>query len=135
MPPATLSSINITILGSASAQPSSTRNHSALALRLGGDVWLFDCGEATQHRVQKSTVKMGRIQKIFITHTHGKPWPVSQTTCLSTCCAGDHIFGLLPLLASRLDGAGGVVDADDPRTKAESRQAVPVSLDVLLFSL
>ncbi|KAF9821186.1 hypothetical protein IEO21_00794 [Rhodonia placenta] len=108
MPPATLSSINITILGSASAQPSSTRNHSALALRLGGDVWLFDCGEATQHRVQKSTVKMGRIQKIFITHTHG-----------------DHIFGLLPLLASRLDGAGGVVDADDPRTKAESRQAVP----------
>ena len=67
-----LSSVNITILGSASAQPSSTRNHSSLALRLDGDVWLFDCGEATQHRIQKSSVKIGKVQKVFITHTHGQ---------------------------------------------------------------
>jgi len=94
-----MSNINITFLGTASAQPSRTRNHSALALRLNGDVWLFDCGEGTQHQIQKSTVKMGRICKVFITHTHG-----------------DHIFGLLPLLASRLNGAGGMVDGTlDPR--------------------
>ena len=68
-----LSSVHITFLGTASAQPSSTRNHSALALRLSGDVWLFDCGEATQHQIQKSEVKMGKIEKIFITHTHGTP--------------------------------------------------------------
>ncbi|KAI0677233.1 Metallo-hydrolase/oxidoreductase [Trametes maxima] len=99
-----LSSVNITILGSASAQPSSTRNHSSLALRLDGDVWLFDCGEATQHQIQKSAVKMGKIQKIFITHTHG-----------------DHIFGLLPVLAGRLNGAGGMVDSvEDPRVHAAS---------------
>lgn len=67
-----MTSINITFLGTASATPSSTRNQSALALRLNGDVWIFDCGEATQHQIQKSSVKMGRIQKIFITHTHGK---------------------------------------------------------------
>jgi tRNase Z endonuclease len=66
-----LTSLNITFLGTASAQPSSTRNHSSLALRLGGDVWLFDCGEATQHQIQRSNVKMGKIEKIFITHTHG----------------------------------------------------------------
>jgi ribonuclease Z len=66
-----MSNINITFLGTASAQPSRTRNHSALALRLNGDVWLFDCGEGTQHQIQKSTVKMGRISKVFITHTHG----------------------------------------------------------------
>jgi hypothetical protein len=66
------SSLNITFLGTASAQPSSTRNHSSLALRLGGAVWLFDCGEATQHQIQKSEVKMGKIEKIFITHTHGQ---------------------------------------------------------------
>jgi len=65
------SALEITFLGTASAQPSSTRNHSALAMRLGGDLWLFDCGEATQHQLQKSTLKMGKIEKIFITHTHG----------------------------------------------------------------
>lgn len=63
--------LTVTFLGTASAQPSSTRNHSALALRLGSDIWLFDCGEATQHQLQKSVLKMGKIEKIFITHTHG----------------------------------------------------------------
>ena len=70
---AILDTISITFLGTASAQPSSTRNHSSLALSLGGrgDIWLFDCGEATQQRIQKSNLKMGKIRKIFITHTHG----------------------------------------------------------------
>jgi hypothetical protein len=67
-----LTALQVTFLGTASAQPSSTRNHSSLALHLGGDVWLFDCGEATQHQLQKSIVKMGKIEKIFITHTHGE---------------------------------------------------------------
>ncbi|KAH8094896.1 Metallo-hydrolase/oxidoreductase [Cristinia sonorae] len=110
-----LSSVNITFLGTASAQPSKTRNHSSLALQLGTDVWLFDCGEATQHQIQKSTVKMGRICKVFITHTHG-----------------DHIFGLLPFLASRLNGAGGVAEGlEDPRllqqlTNVDPRDAVEI---------
>ncbi|RPD66845.1 Metallo-hydrolase/oxidoreductase [Lentinus tigrinus ALCF2SS1-7] len=104
----TLSSVNITILGSASAQPSSTRNHSSLALRLDGDVWLFDCGEATQHQIQRSSVKMGKVQKIFITHTHG-----------------DHIFGVLPVLAMRLNGAGGTVDVEDPRAVTAPPKDVP----------
>ncbi|OCH88321.1 Metallo-hydrolase/oxidoreductase [Obba rivulosa] len=111
MAPQTLSSVNITILGSASAQPSSTRNHSSLALRLSGDVWLFDCGEATQHQIQKSSVKMGKIQKIFITHTH-----------VLILDVGDHIFGLLPVLAGRLNGAGGMADAsEDPRLQLDAR--------------
>ncbi|KAJ7638993.1 beta-lactamase-like protein [Roridomyces roridus] len=97
------SDVQITFLGTASAQPSSTRNHSALALRLGSDVWLFDCGEATQHQLQRSAVKMGKIEKIFITHTHG-----------------DHIFGLLPLLAGILNGAGGAADGtEDPRARID----------------
>ena len=38
---------------------------------------------------------------------------------------GDHIFGLLPLLASRLNGAGGTADSvDDPRAHENNDQKV-----------
>ncbi|KAJ7192183.1 hypothetical protein GGX14DRAFT_406582 [Mycena pura] len=114
--------MQLTFLGTAAAQRSSTRSHSSLALRLGGDVWLFDCGEGTQRQLQivsvtdlsiyddasinikvaeEYLVKMGRIEKIFITHLYG-----------------DHVFGVAPLLAGTciLDGAGGTADGEeDPR--------------------
>lgn len=78
--------MDITFLGTGSAQPSATRNHQAMALRLDGDIWLFDCGEATQHQFQKSKLKMGKVTRIFITHMHG-----------------DHCFGLAPVLCSMTD--------------------------------
>lgn len=67
--------------------PSKQRNTSSLALKLleeRGAVWLFDCGEATQHQILHTTLKPRKIEKIFITHLHG-----------------DHIFGLPGLLGSR----------------------------------
>lgn len=79
-----INTLSITFLGTTSAKPTSTRNHSSLVLRFEDDVWLFDCGEATQHQIRKwGAVKIETINKIFITHTHG-----------------DHIFGICPLLAS-----------------------------------
>lgn len=109
---ASLSAFDITFLGTASAQPSSTRNHSALALRLGGDVWLFDCGEATQHQVQRSKdVRLGRIRKVFITHTHG-----------------DHIFGLVPLMTSALNIGGGGDGGDGQEAPDKPNAEVPVSV-------
>ncbi len=110
------SALEITFLGTASAQPSSTRNHSALAMRLGGDLWIFDCGEATQHQLQKSTLKMGKIEKIFITHTHGHTQVFSASYLFKNICfTGDHIFGLIPLMAHLLNGAGGIAEGEDAR--------------------
>ncbi len=77
--------MNITFLGTSSGVPTLTRNVSSLALKLSqsSEVWLFDCGEGTQHQIIKSNIKSSQIKKIFITHMHG-----------------DHIYGLPGLLAS-----------------------------------
>lgn len=79
--------MDFVFLGTGAGVPAKARNVSAIALQLleeRGAVWLFDCGEATQHQILRTPVKPRRIEKIFITHLHG-----------------DHIFGLPGLLGSR----------------------------------
>ena len=34
---------------------------SSVALRLDNEVWLFDCGEATQHQLMRSKLKYAKI--------------------------------------------------------------------------
>ncbi|MCM1984126.1 ribonuclease Z [Lyngbya confervoides] len=77
--------MQITFLGTSSGVPTRSRNVSSVALRLPqrAEVWLFDCGEGTQHQLLRSDLKISQITRIFITHMHG-----------------DHIFGLMGLLAS-----------------------------------
>ncbi|HLL71337.1 MAG TPA: ribonuclease Z [Pyrinomonadaceae bacterium] len=77
--------LQITFLGTSSGVPTRARNVSAVALRLPqrAEVWLFDCGEATQHQLQRTPLRISQISRIFITHLHG-----------------DHLFGLLGLIAT-----------------------------------
>lgn len=79
--------MHIQFLGTGAGMPSKSRNVSSLAFKLleeRGSIWLFDCGEATQHQILHTSVKPRKIEKIFITHLHG-----------------DHIYGLPGLLGSR----------------------------------
>ncbi|QVY60261.1 ribonuclease Z [Cytobacillus gottheilii] len=79
--------MDIFFLGTGAGVPAKPRNVTAIALKLleeRGAIWLFDCGEATQHQILHTSIKPRRIEKIFITHLHG-----------------DHIYGLPGLLSSR----------------------------------
>ncbi|QDP99101.1 ribonuclease Z [Lysinibacillus fusiformis] len=84
-------------LGTGAGMPSKERNTSALMVKLLdeiGEMWLFDCGEATQHQILQTSLKPRKVTKIFITHLHG-----------------DHIFGLPGFLSSRSFQGG-----DEPLT-------------------
>lgn len=79
--------MEIEFLGTGAGSPAKARNVSSLALKLLDErnaLWLFDCGEGTQHQILNTTIKPRKIEKIFITHLHG-----------------DHLFGLPGLLSSR----------------------------------
>lgn len=79
--------MDVLFLGTGAGMPAKLRNVTSIALKLleeRGAIWLFDCGEATQHQILHTSIKPRRIEKIFITHLHG-----------------DHIYGLPGLLSSR----------------------------------
>lgn len=81
--------LHLTFLGTSAGVPSRRRNVSALALRCSTKVlpnagWLLiDCGEGTQHQLQRARLSLHELDCICITHMHG-----------------DHCYGLPGLLAS-----------------------------------
>lgn len=84
--------MELTFLGTGAGVPSRNRNVTSIMLKLldeSNEMWMFDCGEATQHQILKTTLKPRKVSKIFITHLHG-----------------DHIFGLPGFLSSRSHQGG-----------------------------
>ncbi|MEO6190505.1 MAG: ribonuclease Z [Saprospiraceae bacterium] len=71
------------ILGTSSATPSKNRYPSAQLLNIQEQLFLIDCGEATQVRLFQHKIQWNQLSHIFITHLHG-----------------DHSFGLPGLLSS-----------------------------------
>ncbi|MDP6626594.1 MAG: ribonuclease Z [Methanopyri archaeon] len=75
--------MNITMLGTAAGAPTPERGHTGMVLSHQGRVFLFDCGENAQVKLQEAGAKFMRINEVFITHFHG-----------------DHFFGLPGFLFS-----------------------------------
>ncbi|KRN18893.1 rnz protein [Pediococcus claussenii] len=94
--------MELEFLGTGAGTPGKFRNVTSVALKLldeTNDVWLFDCGEATQHQILRTNLRPRKIDKIFITHLHG-----------------DHIFGLPGFLSSRsFQGGDGKLTIYGPR--------------------
>lgn len=78
----------LTFLGT-SSQGGACRYPSSLAVRLRGssssEVWIFDAGEGCIAQLQRSYMRVGAVQNIFLTHVHG-----------------DHLYGLPGLVLSVL---------------------------------
>lgn len=67
-------------LGTSAGVPTRTRNVTSILLDLQhttrGGLWMFDCGEGTQHQLLRTAAHPGKLDKIFITHLHGNAfWP------------------------------------------------------------
>ena len=78
-----MNEFSVTILGSSSAIPTSTRYPSAQVVSYQHKPFLVDCGEGTQIQLRKNQIRFPKINNIFISHMHG-----------------DHFFGLIGLISS-----------------------------------
>ncbi len=63
--------MQIVFLGTSGSWPTPKRNVSAIAVKRGPEVVLFDCGEGTQRQFMQSTLSFMQISRIFLTHFHG----------------------------------------------------------------
>jgi ribonuclease Z len=75
--------MRLIFLGTGAAVPTKKRAHASIALKINGEVLLFDCGENAQRQMIYTEVSPMKIKNILISHLHG-----------------DHILGIPGLLQS-----------------------------------
>ena len=75
--------MRVIFLGTGGSLPSPKRNVPAVAVQVGSEVVLFDCGEGTQRQFMLSKASFMKVSAVFITHFHG-----------------DHFLGVPALLQS-----------------------------------
>ncbi|MEE9151252.1 MAG: ribonuclease Z [Thermoplasmata archaeon] len=75
--------MNLVFLGSGGSWPTKERNLSSIALKMNGEIILFDCAEGTQRQLFLSGLNFMHVDKILISHFHG-----------------DHFLGLPGLIQS-----------------------------------
>jgi len=73
--------VKITFLGTASAIPTATRNHTSIWLSYRDENIMVDCGEGTQRQLKMAGISANKITKLLISHWHG-----------------DHVLGIPGLL-------------------------------------
>jgi ribonuclease Z len=61
----------VTFLGTGASWPTAERGLSAIAVKRGGEILLWDCGEGTQRQFQKSGLSYQQVSQVWLTHYHG----------------------------------------------------------------
>jgi ribonuclease Z len=104
--------LEVFILGCGGMMPLPRRHLTSVLLRREGDLYLFDCGEATQVSLKKLNLRWKNISTIFISHTHA-----------------DHVTGLpgMLMLSSQVDRTEPLYIIGPPKIK----EFVETSIKVL----
>ena len=63
--------LKIVFLGTTGSIPTPKRGMPAIAIKRGGELLLFDCGEGTQRQMVRAHLSPLKLDAIFITHLHG----------------------------------------------------------------
>jgi ribonuclease Z len=91
--------MQIVFLGTSGSWPTPKRNVSAVAIKRGPEVVLFDCGEGTQRQFMQSRLSFMQVSRVFLSHFHG-----------------DHFLGLPGMVQSMsMNGREVPLDVYGPR--------------------
>ena len=108
--------IEVFILGTGGMMPLPGRGLTSVLVRREGDLFLFDCGEATQIAFRRLNLRWKKISHIFISHTHA-----------------DHVTGLPGMLSlsSQVERSEPLHVYGPPRVRAYIEQSLQV-LDIYI---